>query len=63
MKERLLMLLACFFFSMELVLAQTSTVTGIVVSEEDGEPVVGASVLVKGTTLGAIFNYKCSGFC
>ena len=54
MKERLLMLLACFFFSMELVLAQTSTVTGIVVSEEDGEPVVGASVLVKGTTLGAV---------
>ena len=39
---------------MELVLAQTSTVTGIVVSEEDGEPVVGASVLVKGTTLGAV---------
>lgn len=54
MKERLLMLLACFFLSMELVWAQTSTVTGIVVSDEDGEPVVGASVLVKGTTLGTV---------
>ncbi len=54
MKERLLMLLTCFFLGMELVLAQTSTVTGIVVSDEDGEPIVGASVLVKGTTLGSV---------
>ncbi len=48
------MLLTCFFLGMELVLAQTSTVTGIVVSDEDGEPIVGASVLVKGTTLGSV---------
>ena len=54
MKERLLMLLTCFFLSMELVLAQTSTVTGVVISEEDGEPIVGASVLVKGSTLGSV---------
>ncbi len=46
------MMLACFFISMGLVSAQTSTVSGIVLSEEDGEPVIGASVLVKGTTLG-----------
>lgn len=54
MKGRLLMLLVCFSLSMGLVWAQTSTVTGIVVSDEDGEPVVGASVLVKGTTLGTV---------
>lgn len=54
MKKKLLMLLSCFFWSMELVLAQTSLVTGIVTSEEDGEPIVGASVLVKGTTLGTV---------
>lgn len=54
MKGRLLMLLVCFSLSMGLVCAQTSTVTGIVVSDEDGEPVVGASVLVKGTTLGTV---------
>ena len=54
MKERLLMLLACFFLSMGLVCAQISTVTGIVVSADDNEPIVGASVLVKGTTLGTV---------
>ena len=34
--------------------AQTSGVTGLVTSEEDGQPVVGASVLVNGTSLGTI---------
>lgn len=34
--------------------AQTSKVAGIVTSAEDGEPVIGASVLVKGTTMGTI---------
>lgn len=54
MKVKLLMLLTCFFLSTELVFAQTSTVTGVVISEEDGEPIVGASVLVKGSSLGTI---------
>ncbi len=58
MKERLLMLLACFFLGMELVWAQTSTVTGIVISDEDDGPVIGASVLVKGTTLGTITDIE-----
>ena len=34
--------------------AQISKVTGNVTSEEDGLPVVGASVLVKGTTVGTV---------
>ncbi len=54
MKERLFSLLACFFLSMGFTWAQTSTVTGVVISAEDDEPVVGASVLVKGTTMGSI---------
>lgn len=54
MKERLLMLLACFFLSVGIVCAQTSTVSGIVVSEDDNEPIIGASVLVKGTTIGTV---------
>ncbi len=54
MKVKLLMLLVGFFLSMGLALAQTSTVTGVVISEEDGEPVVGASVLVEGTTIGTV---------
>lgn len=37
-----------------LVNAQVSKVTGNVTSEEDGLPVVGASVLVKGTTVGTV---------
>ena len=34
--------------------AQTQRVTGTVISEEDGLPVIGASVLVKGTQVGTI---------
>lgn len=47
-----------------LVTAQISNVSGVVVSREDGEPVIGASVLVKGTTTGTItdidgkFNFQ-----
>ena len=39
MKRKLMLLFTCLF---------------IVTSEEDGEPVVGASVLVAGTSLGAV---------
>ena len=34
--------------------AQVTTVQGIVTTEEDGEPVIGASVIVKGTSLGTV---------
>lgn len=54
MKERLFTLLACFVLSVGIMTAQTKRVTGIVTSAEDGEPVIGASVLVKGQTIGAI---------
>lgn len=53
MKERLTMILACLFLSIEMALAQTR-VTGFVTSSEDGEPVIGASVKVKGAALGAV---------
>ncbi|SPU39274.1 putative TonB dependent outer membrane exported protein [Bacteroides thetaiotaomicron] len=49
-----MLLLACLFVGISLVTAQTQKVTGVVISEEDGQPVVGASVLVKGTTQGTI---------
>lgn len=52
MEKRLVLLLVYLFMSINLVTAQTTTVSGTVISEEDGEPVVGASVLVKGTSLG-----------
>ena len=54
MKRRVLFTLACLFLWTGMTMAQISRVTGIVISEEDNEPIVGASVLVKGTTLGTI---------
>ncbi len=49
-----MLLLACLFIGIGLVTAQTQKVTGVVISEEDGQPIIGASVLVKGTKVGAI---------
>ena len=49
-----MLLLACLFVGIGLVTAQTQKVTGVVISEEDGQPVIGASVLVKGTQVGTI---------
>lgn len=54
MKRKLVLLLACLLIGIGFVTAQTSTVSGVVTSEEDGQPIVGASVLVKGTSLGAV---------
>ena len=54
MKRKLMLLLACLFVGIGLVTAQTQKVTGVVISEEDGQPVIGASVLVKGTQIGTI---------
>ena len=45
MKRKLTLLLTC-------LLAGISLVMGVVFSEEDNQPVIGASVLVKGTSIG-----------
>ena len=46
--------------------AQVTTVRGIVTTEEDGEPFIGASVIVKGTSLGTVTDvngrFELSGF-
>ena len=54
MKRKLMLLMTCLFIGIGLASAQVSKVTGTVISEEDGLPVVGASVVVKGTTNGTI---------
>lgn len=54
MRRKMMLFLTCIWISVGLVFAQNRTITGIVVSEEDGEPIIGASVLVEGTTMGAI---------
>lgn len=59
-----MLLLACLFVGIGLVTAQTQKVTGVVISEEDGQPVIGASVLVKGTQVGTTdFSDQCCNAC
>lgn len=54
MKKKVFLMLSFLFVWIGLALAQGVTVKGIVTSADDGLPVVGASVLVKGTTTGTI---------
>ena len=61
MKARLTMLLTCLFLVVGGVFSQTK-VNGTVTSQDDGQPVIGASVLVVGTQEGTVtdFNGKFS---
>jgi len=53
--RKLTFFIACLFLiGVGLVNAQTKSVSGKVLSAEDGQPVIGASVMVKGTTTGTI---------
>ncbi len=52
MKNIVLFFMALFISS--LLCAQQTTVTGVVTDASDGSPLIGANVLVKGTTSGAI---------
>ena len=54
MKRKLTLMLALLFVWTGVAWSQGVTVKGVVTSEEDGLPIVGASVLVKGTTQGTI---------
>ena len=51
--KRLTLILTGFLLSMVLAIAQNKQVTGLVV-DEDQEPVIGASVIAKGTTVGTV---------
>ena len=53
MKKTLLLLFVCLFVGISHAQAQV-TVKGTVISSENNEPVIGASVLVKGSTTGAV---------
>ncbi len=52
MKRKMLLLLTCCIIGIGMVMAQTSKVTGKVLSSEDGEAIIGATIMVKGTTIG-----------
>ena len=53
MKQKLTMLVACLFLMVGSVIAQTK-VNGVVVAQEDNQPVVGVSILVIGTNIGTV---------
>lgn len=52
--KKLYILLSCLIFTLSVFSQQT--ITGIVSSSEDGLPIIGASVIVKGTARGASTN-------
>lgn len=54
MMKKLIFALLFLTIGISVVVAQTRKITGTVISAEDNEPVVGASVMVKGTTVGTI---------
>lgn len=55
MERKLFLSLACLFLSIGFAIAQTpKSVTGVVIFEEDNQPIVGASVLIKGTNQGTV---------
>lgn len=53
MKRKLSMILAALFLFVGMAWSQTRSVSGTVTSSEDGQPVVGATVKVKGTAIAA----------
>nr|NQU91382.1 carboxypeptidase-like regulatory domain-containing protein [Bacteroidota bacterium] len=52
MRKFTLFLALMFFIGMQVVQAQTRTITGTVTNAEDGSTIPGVSVVVKGTTFG-----------
>lgn len=52
--KRLLMLFSLLLLTASLVMAQTVQITGTVTSSDDGLPLPGVTIFVKGTTLGAL---------
>lgn len=54
MERKIVLLLTYLLVSIGLLTAQISRVTGVVKSAEDGEPIIGATILVEGTSIGTV---------
>ncbi|MFW5657346.1 MAG: carboxypeptidase-like regulatory domain-containing protein, partial [Bacteroidota bacterium] len=52
MKKISILLVGLLFVGMQVILAQTKQITGTVTSSDDGMPLPGVSVVVKGTSIG-----------
>ena len=55
--KKISLIIAVLCMMIQLGFAQQLTVTGVVTSKDDGQPVIGASILVKGTTNGTITDF------
>lgn len=51
------LLLLCIAFPATLM-AQTTTITGSVKDKKDGEPMIGVTIVVKGTTIGTVTDFE-----
>ncbi|WP_293716621.1 TonB-dependent receptor [uncultured Parabacteroides sp.] len=56
--KRIIYLFICLFIGIGLVSAQTTRVTGLVTSADDSDPIAGATVMVKGTSLGTVTDHE-----
>lgn len=54
MNQRVMFLLTCLFLHIGMAMAQSPNVTGRVLSAEDNEPIVGATVQIEGTNNGTV---------
>jgi len=54
--KKIVLLFAFFAISLQVLWAQTKEVSGTVTSADDGGPIPGVSVSVKGTTVGTTTN-------
>ena len=55
--KKISLIIAVLCMMVQFGFAQQLTVTGVVTSKDDGEPIIGASILVKGTTNGTITDF------
>ena len=56
MKKRIYLLSVMVMMTLGM-LAQNVTVTGVVMAQDEPDPVIGANVMVKGTTVGTITDF------
>ena len=56
--RKLLSLIVLSVLGMTMLMAQVKKVTGTVISAEDGEPVIGASVMIVGTQMGVMTDVE-----
>jgi TonB-dependent SusC/RagA subfamily outer membrane receptor len=56
--KKVTLLMAMLLLGLQVLFAQTREITGVVTSGEDGAPIPGVSVIVKGTTLGTVTDME-----